>query len=39
MESLPSAAELRALRVVDLKQRLAEVGLPQAGEITHVLKI
>lgn len=30
----PTVEELKALRVVDLRQRLAQVGLPQSGEGT-----
>ncbi len=29
---LPTLAQLKALRVVDLKERLASLGLPQSGE-------
>ena len=29
---LPSLSQLKALRVVDLKQRLAQLGLPQSGK-------
>ena len=32
MEDRPTLAELKALRVVDLRQKLSGLGLPQSGK-------